>query len=121
MHLSANVLLQALLARGTRVRTNFSIQAGEKSFVNRWYRRVVDAQLARHHVLTDYFFSLLPVELSRLKRIILLSSESTVELETHPIVPEEYHFLADRKIFRMAGEDVPFAGRITDQFPERLR
>ena len=62
MHLCANVLLGGLLPRGAIVRRNFSFQPGEKSFCNRFYRRVVDRMLARRHRVVDFFFSLAPLE-----------------------------------------------------------
>jgi len=94
MHLCANVLAAGLLPGGTVVRRNFSFIAGEKSFGNRFYRRAVDGTLARRHHLTDFFFSLPPLEPhSRLDRIFSLAQTSVVELETHPVMPDEYKFL----------------------------
>ena len=94
MHLCANVLAAGLLPSGTVVRRNFSFGAGEKSLGNRLYRRVVDGMLARRHHLTDFFFSLPPLEpCSRLDRIFALAQTSVVELETHPVMPDEYKFL----------------------------
>jgi len=96
MHLCANVLLGGLLPRGALVRRNFSFQPGEKSFCNRFYRRVVDRMLARRHRVVDFFFSLAPVEpASRLQRIFSLARNSVVELEAHPIKPDEYRFLSN--------------------------
>jgi chitin disaccharide deacetylase len=93
-HLSPNVLLPKLLPTGTTVRRNFSFRAGEKSVINRLYRSAVDRILARRHVLADYFFSVAPLEpVTRLQEIFSLAHRFTVELETHPAVPEEYDFL----------------------------
>ncbi len=109
MHLCANVLLGRLLPPGTVVRRNFSFQPGEKSFGNRFYRKVVDRMLARRHRLTDFFFSLSPLEPSgRLERIFSLARRFVMEVETHPHDAEEYRFLAGGEIFRWAG-DVPIA------------
>jgi chitin disaccharide deacetylase len=104
MHLCANVRLQKLLPSGTLVRRNFSFECGEKSVWNRWYRKAVDRSMARRHRLADFFFSLPPLQPERLKRIYSLAFESIVELETHPIQPEEYRYLADGEIFRQIGE-----------------
>jgi len=94
MHLCANVLLGRLLPKGTIVRRNFSFERGEKSWVNRYYRQAVDRFLARRHCLTDFFFSLTPLEpRARLQRIFSLSRRFSVEVETHPLNPEEYRFL----------------------------
>ena len=109
MHLCANVLLGRLLPPETVIRRNFSFQPGEKSFGNRFYRKVVDRMLAQRHRLTDYFFSLPPLEPpGRLERIFSLARRFVVEVETHPLDAEEYRFLAGGEIFRWAG-DVPIA------------
>jgi hypothetical protein len=105
MHLCANVLLQGLLPAGTVVRRNFSFQPGEKGFYNRAYRKIVDRILARHHRLTDLFFSLTPLgQPGRLERIFSLAGEFAVEVETHPINPEEHRFLTGGEILRFTGD-----------------
>jgi predicted glycoside hydrolase/deacetylase ChbG (UPF0249 family) len=104
MHQCANVLMARLLPAGTIVRRNFSFQPGEKSWANRTCRSVLDRMLARRHRLTDYFFSLAPVEMAnRLERIFSLAQESIVEVETHPINLAEYRFLSRGEIFRLPG------------------
>ena len=109
MHLSANVRRQELLPAGTLVRRNFSFQPGEKGFLNRMYRRKVDASLARRHRLVDLLFSLLPMETDgRLKRILSLAHTSVVEVETHPVNEDEYRFLTGGECERWAG-DFPIA------------
>jgi hypothetical protein len=101
MHLCANVLMPGLLTAGSLVRRNFSFQSGEKSFLNRLYRRAVDHVLARRHRLTDFLFCLQPLTpASRLQKIFSLANESTVEVETHPMNQEEYEFLVGGEIFR---------------------
>jgi hypothetical protein len=103
MHLCANVLLGRLLPAGTIVRRNFSFQLGEKGLLNRFYRRGVDRLLARRHRLVDFLFSLQPLDPpARLQRILALANDSVVEVETHPVNPEEYRFLAGGEIFRRA-------------------
>jgi len=109
MHLCANVLLADLLPAGTIARRNFSFQSGEKSVANRLFRKIVDNKLAKQHRLTDYFFSLPPLEpAERLERIVGLAKRAAVEVETHPVNPEEYRFLMDGRIFNLIGE-VPIA------------
>jgi chitin disaccharide deacetylase len=109
MHLSANVLLGGLLPPGTLVRRNFSFQPGEKSLINRLYRKAVDRRLARRHRLVDLLFSLLPLgSPGRLERIFSLARQFVVELETHPVNLEEYRFLTRGEILRWAG-DFPIA------------
>ena len=77
MHLCPNVLVAGLLPPGTAVRRNFSFQPGEKSLGNRLYRKVVDRILSGHHGLTDFFFSLPPLEpRERLEQIFSLAERS---------------------------------------------
>jgi predicted glycoside hydrolase/deacetylase ChbG (UPF0249 family) len=98
-HLCSNVVLGGLMPRGTRVRRNFSFDASEKGLFNRLYRGLVDRILARRHHLSDYFFSLLPLDpRGRLQHIFSLARTHTVELETHPANPEEYDFLMGQEI-----------------------
>jgi hypothetical protein len=103
MHLCANVVGGGLLPSGTLVRRNVSLQRGEKGVWNRLYRRLVDRRLKRRHCLVDYLFNLPPLDPpDRLGRIFELARRSIVELETHPVVPAEYRFLAGGEIFRRA-------------------
>ena len=105
MHLCANVLFQGLLPPNTIVRRNFSFEAGEKSLWNRLYRSVVDRVLGRRHRLTDYFFSLEPLQPEgRLQRIFSLSREYIVEVEVHPVNQDEYQFLTEGGIGRLTGD-----------------
>ena len=109
MHLCTNVLLQGLLPTGTVVRRNFSFQPGEKGVVNRLYRLLVDRMMARRHYHTDFLFSLPPLApAGRLQRIFSLARQFAVEVETHPVNPEEHRFLAGGEIFRHLG-DLPIA------------
>jgi YdjC-like protein len=113
MHLCANVLFGKLLPAGTIARRNFSFQPGEKSGVNRLYRAVTDRVLARRHRITDFFFSLQPLEpAERLERIFAVARQSVVEVETHPVNPEEYQFLAGGEVFRRI-VDLSIAARFT--------
>jgi chitin disaccharide deacetylase len=114
MHLCANVLLGKLLPAGTTIRRNFSFQPGEKGRLNRLYRSAVDRMLAKHHRLTDFFFSLPPLEpASRVDKIVSMAKQSIVEVETHPVKPDEYRFLMCGEILRRTG-DVPIARGFTD-------
>ena len=111
MHLCANVLVQRLLPAGSTVRRNFSFQRGEKGMMNRTYRRVLDHWLALRHRITDYFFSLPPLEPMRIQHIAALARGSVVELETHPINKDEYQFLMNGELLRHAGEGISIATR----------
>lgn len=109
MHLSANVILGRLLPKGTILRRNFSLAPGEVSLANRLYRKLIDRISSRRHCLPDYLFSLLPLEpAERLQRIFALACHSVVEVESHPVNPEEYRFLTEGEVFRHTGS-VPIA------------
>jgi len=94
MHLCANVLLGGLLPTGAIVRRNFSFAPGEKSGINRIYRKWQDRIIERNHPVARYFFSIEPLERpDRLTRILDLAKNSLVELETHPANLQEFQFL----------------------------
>jgi hypothetical protein len=105
MHLCANVVWGRLLPSGTVVRRNFSFRPGEKSLGNRLYRGLIDRILARRHHLVDFLFSLAPLEsMDRLDRIASIARRFVVEVETHPVNPEEYRFLMGDEIVRRLGD-----------------
>jgi len=105
MHLCANVLLGGLLPDGIVARRNFSFLPGQKSTLNRMYRKITDGILARSHRLTDYFFSLPPMKpANRLERIVTLARKHVVEVETHPENIAEHEFLAGGEIFAYTGD-----------------
>lgn len=90
MHLCSNMLLDRVLPEGQRVRRSFSFGPGEKSLVNRVYRRLVDRQLARRHRLTDYFFALSQqLHWGQFDRTVGLARSASVELMVHPEWPTE--------------------------------
>jgi len=111
MHLCANVVGQRLLPADTIVRRSFSFQAGEKSLLNRLYRRVLDRVLAGSHRLADRFYSLSPLEpRARLQAIVSAAQLAVVEVAAHPAVPSEYAFLSSGEAREWAG-DVGIASR----------
>jgi chitin disaccharide deacetylase len=118
LHLCANVQRPQLLPAGTLVRRNFSFQAGEKSWLNRFYRGRVDSRLARRHRLMDFLFLLPPLESSRLQRIYSLARRGAVEVETHPVNADEYEFLTGGEMLRQTG-DIPIAARFPTCGAER--
>jgi len=94
MHLCANLLVNNLIPPGMKVRRNFSFFPGEKSWLNRAYRHLVDRWLARRYRLVDYFFDLIQcIEGKKLNRVAALAKSSNVELMTHPTVSAEKAFL----------------------------
>lgn len=105
MHLCANVLFAKLLPAGTIVRRNLSFAPGEKSWVNRFYRKSVDRRLKLRHRLVDFLFSLAPLRsVDRLQRIFSLARDAVVELETHAVKPDEFSFLTSGKVFDELGD-----------------
>jgi len=94
MHLCTNMLVQQLLPKGVKVRRNFSFSPGEKIWVNRLYRKVIDGFLKKNFGICDYFFCfgqcLTP---EKLIRIVDLGKIASVELMTHPIRPRESQFM----------------------------
>lgn len=105
MHLCANVLLGRLLPAGTLVRRSFTFNPGEKSRVNRCYRRMIDSLLATRHRTADSFFSLIPLNPpERLQRIFALAVSQRVEVETHPVNIEEFRFLMGDEVLRLSEE-----------------
>lgn len=93
-HLCSNMLMGLVIPRGLKVRSSFSFWPGEKGLVNRAYRNAVNAWLRGRYVVTDYFFSLKQCAATpRMERLVKLADQSSVELMTHPAVPNEFRYL----------------------------
>lgn len=93
-HLCLNMLIDKIIPAGEKVRRSFSFWPGEKSAVNRAYRRIIDQTLARRFKVTDFFFCLAQcIEFNRVARALELSKTHMVELMTHPIKHKEYDYL----------------------------
>jgi predicted glycoside hydrolase/deacetylase ChbG (UPF0249 family) len=109
-HLSLNMIFGKVLPLGAIVRRSFTFQKGEKNWLNRRYRRLVDAWLEKRFVTTDGFFSLSPVEdLPRLRKIFGLARNAHVELMAHPWRKDESVFLSGNE-FQKLTADVRLAG-----------
>jgi len=94
MHLCANMLLTNMIPAGMKIRRNFSFWPGEKSFLNRAYRQLVDRWLSRRYRLPDYFFDLTQcIQEKKLDRVAALAKSGRVELMTHPVVRLETEYL----------------------------
>jgi chitin disaccharide deacetylase len=94
MHLCANLVLSKSIPAGMTMRRNFSFWPGEKGFLNRAYRRLVDSWLARRYRLPDYFFDLTQcIQEKKLDRVAALAKSYNVELMTHPILRMEAAYL----------------------------
>ncbi len=100
-HLCANLILDGIIPPRQRVRRSFSFWPGEKSAVNRGYRGLVDRALARHYILTDFFFSLEQcLKTRQTARVFQLARTATVELMTHPSNPDELRYLMSDECLR---------------------
>jgi predicted glycoside hydrolase/deacetylase ChbG (UPF0249 family) len=97
MHLSMNMIFSTRIPNGVNVRRNFTFRPCEKGFINRLYRYLLDIWLARKFRVTNYFFSIVPIETARLNKIIALSKQWNVELMVHPGVEDEYQYLLSDK------------------------
>jgi len=94
LHLCMNIMVDRLIPPGSRVRRNFSAEPERKSIINRFYRRTLDALLARRYRCTDWFYSLEPADnFRRLERIMRLAARSNVELMVHPASIAQCEFL----------------------------
>jgi len=104
-HLCANVLIDRVIPPNERVRRSFSFWPGEKSAINRTYRRVVDRVLARRYRVTDFFFSLEHcLHTDGMARVFELSQRANVELMTHPRNGGEFTYLmSDRYLSALRG------------------
>jgi predicted glycoside hydrolase/deacetylase ChbG (UPF0249 family) len=93
-HLSLNMIIRGVLPAGSAVRRSFAFFQGEKNWLNRCYRELIDAWLLRRHVSTDAFFSLPPAgDWPRLTRIVALARTQSVEIMVHPWNQEQYDLL----------------------------
>ena len=102
MHLCTNMLLDRVIPNNEKVRRNFSFWPGEKSFLNRMYRRLIDWWLDSRYFVTDYFFTLSQViQTNRLMYVSELSKVATVELMTHPANAKEYACLMSNDYLAM--------------------
>jgi hypothetical protein len=94
MHLCSNMVFDDLLPAGATVRRNFSFIPGEKSFLNRYYRRLVDRRLATRYRIGDFFFALSQQRsMPQLRRIAALARSCDVELLVHPQVNAAFEIL----------------------------
>ena len=94
MHLCMNMVVDRIIPPGTRVRRNLTFTRGQRNFVNRLYRKLVDAWLTRRCVCTDAFFAIDPVSnLPRQEAIVRQAHSRSVELMVHPGLREEYEHL----------------------------
>jgi chitin disaccharide deacetylase len=94
MHLCANMLIEAIIPKGQKVRRNCSLAWGDKSLPNRAYRALVDRWQKSRYVMPDYLFSLPDcLRRGRLEYAVNLAATAAVEVECHPEMTEDYEWL----------------------------
>jgi predicted glycoside hydrolase/deacetylase ChbG (UPF0249 family) len=109
MHLCMNMLVSGKYPKGLKVRRNFTFWPGEKDPLNRLYRYLVDCWLKSRFQCTDFFFSMAPINEGRLKRLVLMSKSSDVEIMVHPGVEKEYRYLlSDDWLYFISGKEGTF-------------
>jgi chitin disaccharide deacetylase len=94
MHLCSNMVFSCVISKHEKIRRNFSFRSGEKSFINRMYRSIVDRWLCSRYFMTHYFFSLSHIiQNNSMSRIVDLANAANVEIMTHPANLKEYSYL----------------------------
>lgn len=96
-HLCANMLLDGVIPSGLKVRRTFHFWPGEKSFVNRAYRNILNRVVKNRFSGTDYFFALVQsLDYARMEKILALARQRSIELMTHPANPSEREYLLSK-------------------------
>ncbi len=102
MHLSMNVLWGRLLPPQSCVRRNLAFARGEKSIMNRAYRRLTDACLVRRYRTTDAFVSIdrewTP---QKLEETVRSAERMDIEMAVHPGDDICFRFLMDPCVRRI--------------------
>jgi chitin disaccharide deacetylase len=94
MHLCANMIFSDVVPKGCKIRRNFTFKSGQKSSVNRLYRKCIDLIILNSHKSTDFFYKLRVDENSNdLNEIIVLADKHNVELMVHPELTDQYNYL----------------------------
>jgi hypothetical protein len=94
-----------LIPEGSKVRRSFTFSVGEKNYLNRYYRYIVDAILTKRYICTDYFHSISPQrEIGCLLKIVNLSKSRNVELMVHPEIPEEFDYLMSEEYLQVISD-----------------
>ena len=85
VHLCANVLASRLIPKGLRIRRTFTFNKGEKSFLNRVYRYILNLWISKNYITTDSFFALdWENNCSSLLDIFKRTESENVEIVVHP-------------------------------------
>jgi len=104
LHLCANMLFAPIFSRGTAIRLTFHFERGEKNFVNRIYRRILNEWLKHRYTTTDRFYSLSQaLDSNRLVQIAQLAKRALIELNTHPFQERESKYLLSEEYSEVFG------------------
>jgi len=102
MHLCTNMIIDRLISEGSKVRRSFTFSAGEKMFLNRFYRNIVDSLLKSRYTCTDLFFCFSQNQSTeRLLYIVMLAKYQIVEVMVHPERKKEFECLMSNEYFNL--------------------
>jgi chitin disaccharide deacetylase len=101
MHLCSNVIIDGIIPKGFRVRTSLSFGAGEKSLLNRLYRKFLGVCLSRRYICTDFLFSISPFRPEKLLQAVNLAAKSNVEMMVHPEKKDEFEYLMNEEYLQI--------------------
>lgn len=98
IHLCSNLLFSNVLPQGIKVRPNFFFKPGQKSFINRFYRKTVDSFLKKKFDCVDYLYKL-PQNVNEtwLYSIVEQAKQKDIELEVHPENQVDFELLMNPK------------------------
>lgn len=103
VHLCANMLIQRIIDRGTKIRTTFSVRKNEKNPLNQAFRIFIRYLVQRRFLSTDYLFALGSFigsgnpQSDHLREIMQLALTSSVELIVHPQKSDEYNYIMGKE------------------------
>lgn len=107
LHLCANMIVGRIIPNGTKIRRTYDFAWPDRSAANRFYHGILNRWLSSHYIVADRFFGLSEnLTDNRMARIARLAQYSVIELNTHPVVPdEEVYLMSDgfERILRKVG------------------
>ncbi len=100
VHLSSNVVFGGLFPPGRSSGETFHSSQARKAGTTALFRNFVDGVVARNHRVTDFFFSIDPIdEPGRLQRIFSLAQHPSSKLKHIPMYQRSIDFFAGLKYF----------------------
>ena len=117
VHQALGVMLARSLPRGLKMRPSFTFMRGEKSLPNRLARMLVNSVMRARFRTARYFFDLREMHPALggagLERKLALADEHTVEVMTHPGIPDERAvLLGDDWAARLSGHRIGAYGEM---------